>query len=385
MGFIPNLSDDCYNGLIRLLDAVHEKAIRERKQILLFIDEMMVQFFLDWPGLTQFKKDFNKYKQVHVYMAINPAGEGLDCPLNFELHVANKNENLLAVQLQTRYRNSYEIATFLLHLTYLYNESKGTYKCLSPSYDKPLDKNKLTCGYITRWFYCTYDMTDIRILTYFQELDFMPKEENVLISPIDGREDNKSLQEWCIKNGAEFVTQDNMMGSERDNVFAFIGDKSGNIEIFSRARKVLFIISRYSNIGSMYIFDIFINLKSTDINLSREGLSEGDAPLLNDLLKHESELKCSCCKKHCRDMVQKSILIPTKFDYVHVSSQDSDEKPIGDREDHGDHGSASGQSEPSSSSGSGTGKRPSRGPPEGQGSDESSSKRSEFQARGGFY
>ena len=254
MGFIPNLSDDCYNGLIRLLDAVHEKAIRERKQILLFIDEMMVQFFLDWPGLTQFKKDFNKYKQVHVYMAINPAGEGLDCPLNFELHVANKNENLLAVQLQTRYRNSYEIATFLLHLTYLYNESKGTYKCLSPLYDKPLDKNKLTSGYITRWFYCTYDLTDIRILTYFQELDFMPKEENVLISPIDEREDNKGLQEWCIKNGAEFVTQDNMMGSERDNVFAFIGDKSGNIEIFSRARKFLVIISRY--IKLMYIFEI---------------------------------------------------------------------------------------------------------------------------------
>ena len=83
-------------------------------------------------------------------------------------------------------------------------------------------------------------------------------------------------------------------------------------------------------------------------------------------------------------MIQRSILIATKFDHFHESSKDSDEKPMGGREDHGNHGSAFGHSGQSRSSGSGTGKRLSRDPPEGQGGDESNNKRSKFQARGGF-
>ena len=229
-----------------LLDELQIRAKNEKRHILLFVDEMMAQFFIKWPGFEDFLFEMKKYKYVHLYMAINPAGEALSGPLNVG-PFDEDNENILAVRLQTRHRNSFQIAAFLVHLTYMYNDQsfKVNYKCLSPLNDEPLNPNKLINGHITRWFHCKNDMKDSTILTHFKDFNLIDEEEPILVSPIDERDGNEDLKQWCLKHGAEFVTHDNMMGSERDSVFAFIGDKSGNIEIFSRARKFLFIISRW--------------------------------------------------------------------------------------------------------------------------------------------
>ena len=240
------INDNCYESLIGLLDALQERARNQGKHILLFVDEMMAHFFMKWPGYENFKRVMMNYKCVHLYMAVNPAGDALSHPLNIGPFIDNS-RNLLTMQLQTRHRNSFQIAAFLVHLTYLYNDEsfRVNYKCLSPTNDEPLDRNKLIEGDITRWFHCNNGMKDTRILTHFKEFDMIVEGEPFLVSPIDNKDANKDLQQWCLENGAEYVTHANMMGSERESVFAFIGDKSGNIEIFSRARKFLVIISRY--------------------------------------------------------------------------------------------------------------------------------------------
>lgn len=54
----------------------------------------------------------------------------------------------------------------------------------------------------------------------------------------------EQLHRWCINNDWDVVTHGNMTGSERDIIIAFVDDKFGNLEVMSRARKRLFIVTK---------------------------------------------------------------------------------------------------------------------------------------------
>ena len=56
---------------------------------------------------------------------------------------------------------------------------------------------------------------------------------------------SQRVYDWCQEKKWDIVSHGNMTGSERDLVIAFADDNLGNLEVMSRARKRLIIITRY--------------------------------------------------------------------------------------------------------------------------------------------
>ena len=98
---------------------------------------------------------------------------------------------------------------------------------------------------LTRWFNIGHTKwTDFEVLSLFQE-NFGPFVPKTLVSPLKREECSYQMEDWCKKNNLELVDHSNMTGSERDWVIAFVGDNFGNLEIFSRAKQSLIIVTRY--------------------------------------------------------------------------------------------------------------------------------------------
>ena len=91
---------------------------------------------------------------------------------------------------------------------------------------------------VTLWYHQSQDISDIKILQFLHD-PYLPEDGQVLVSPCDQNISQGSIKKWDI------VTHANMTGSERDWVIAFADDNFGNLEVMSRARKRLIIITRY--------------------------------------------------------------------------------------------------------------------------------------------
>ena len=63
---------------------------------------------------------------------------------------------------------------------------------------------------------------------------FSPCEQNL----------SQSVYDWCLDKKWDVVSHGNMTGSERDLVIAFTDDNLGNLEVMSRARNRLIIVTR---------------------------------------------------------------------------------------------------------------------------------------------
>ena len=244
---IPNFDDKLpiKQKFQKLIEAIQEKADQTKKIFAILIDEMPPSFFECCPEYQEFFQFLqDKYPLVHIFMAISPSGKNLTKPIKI---MFDSNSKIFAKQLTTRHRNSFLLSTFLIHLTYIYNRAKQSgskFQCLSPEMDVALDPKVLPEGDITLWYNKSENISDVEILTFLQKT-YLPEDSQVLVSP---RQQNlsQSVYDWCLDNKWDVVSHGNMTGSERDLVITFADNNFGNLEILSRARKRLIIITRYS-------------------------------------------------------------------------------------------------------------------------------------------
>ena len=227
----------------KLITAIQKRAEQEKKIYAVFIDEMPPSFFESCP---QYEKYFEALLAdctlVHVFMAISPSGRNLTNPIDVKFF----GNQIFAKQLRTRHCNSFLLSTFLIHLTYKYNKLKQNdahFQCLSPVNDVTLDESMLPSGEITLWYHQSQDISDIEILQFLHST-YLPKDGQVLISPCQ-QNLSQRVYDWCLDKKWDIVSHGNMIGSERDLVIAFADDNLGNLEIMSRARNRLIIVTRY--------------------------------------------------------------------------------------------------------------------------------------------
>ena len=176
-------------------------------------------------------------------MAISPSGRNLTMPI--EIKFGDGESKIFCKQLRSRHRNSFLLSNFLIHLTYNYNKLKQTesnFQCLSPIQDVPLDDSNLPDGEITLWYNQSDDIADIEILQFLHST-YMLDDGKVLVSPCE-QNLSQRVYDWCLEKQWDIVSHGNMTGSERDIVIAFADDNFGNLEVMSRARKRLIIITR---------------------------------------------------------------------------------------------------------------------------------------------
>ena len=178
-------------------------------------------------------------------MAISPSGKNLTKSIDVKF---DDDDKIFCKQLRSRHRNSFLLSNFLIHLTYNYNKLKqnnSRFQCLSPTQDVPLDASNLPEGEVTLWYHQSEDISDIEILKFLHST-YLPEDGQVLVSPCE-QNLTKSVYDWCHEKQWDIVSHVSMTGSERDLVIAFADDNYGNLEVMSRARKRLIIITRYVN------------------------------------------------------------------------------------------------------------------------------------------
>ena len=226
-----------------LVKSIQKKAEKLKKTYAVLIDEIPPSFLEACPDYEQFLHSLqSECPLVHVFLAFSPSGSNLDWPIaiNFE------DDKIFAKQLRTRHRNSFLLSTFLIHVTYNYNETKQSdskYQCLSPELDAVLDPFILPEGDVTLWYNKSDNIPDVEILQFLHKT-YLPEDGQVLVSPRQ-QDLPQDVYDWCRDKKWDLVSHGNMTGSERDLLIAFAGDNFGNLEILSRARKRLIIITRY--------------------------------------------------------------------------------------------------------------------------------------------
>ena len=245
--------------LDKLLNAIQNEAEKNDEYFSVFIDEMPPAFFENCPDYNQFLDYLHdKYSRVYLFIAISPSGRNLTRPLELQF---GKSDKIYARQLRTRHRNSFLLSTLLIHLTYGYNLKKikkslfsfrdnkvdkevmSKYHCLSPTEDKLLDQSKLAEGDVTLWYHSSGNITEIEALKFLKNT-YLPDNGEVLVSPSE-QNFPQHIHRWCVENNWDVVTHGNVTGTERDLVVAFVDDNFGNLEVMSRAKKRLIILSRY--------------------------------------------------------------------------------------------------------------------------------------------
>ena len=226
-----------------LIKSVQIRAEKDEKCIAMLIDEMPLSFFEECQEYKEFFHHLQvEYPLVYVFMAISPSGRNISKPINIQFE---SNDKVFAKQLRSRHRNSLLLSSLLIHLTYYYNKLKQPdtkFKCLSPSNDIELDPSKLPDGHVTLWYHQSSDTSDVEILE-FLESTYLPERGQVLVSPCQ-QNLSQSVYNWCLEKNWDVVSHANMTGSERDVVIAFADDNFGNLEVMSRARKRLIIVTR---------------------------------------------------------------------------------------------------------------------------------------------
>ena len=150
---------------------VQKKAEDEEQEtyFAIFIDEMPLSFFEEEDYEDLLASWQSKYPKVYLFMSISPSGRDLAKLVEVDFHNKDK---IFARKLLTRHRNSFLLSSFLIHLTYYYNNMKqidSRYQCLSPIQDFPLDPSKLPDGEITLWYHQIEDVSDIEILQFLHE------------------------------------------------------------------------------------------------------------------------------------------------------------------------------------------------------------------------
>ena len=212
----------------------------EKRQYIILLDEILVNN----DGM-----DFSEvqliYSLINILMAVNPAGFYLTKTVEITSLSGN---NVLPKQLFTRHRNSFQIAVLLAHINKFYKEREtlnlgAKYKCLDAVNDKPLDDSDLPSGPLPIWIQRSQDATDEEVLEYMKE-SFLKEAIGVTLVHSSRKQFSQEAKSWLDQEEWKVLIFRDMTGSETDNLVAFIEDTTANMEVFSRAKKLLIIVTK---------------------------------------------------------------------------------------------------------------------------------------------
>ena len=206
-----------------------------KKHIVILLDEVIINHdCTDFSGL-QLDHPF-----ITIILAINPAG--YDLTKEIVIKPPSK-ENVLAVQLKTKNCNSYQIANLIAHINKLSKEKGGSYKYLDSANDKPLDPSNLASGPLPIWVHIRLEMADEQVLKYLK-VNFLQDFSNVTLVHSFKKTFSYEAKLWLEKAKWNVFHLHDMIGSETEVLVAFIEDTCANMELFSRARRQLIIVTK---------------------------------------------------------------------------------------------------------------------------------------------
>ena len=151
------LAKPATENLNKLFKKIHE-VYGQKRHIILLIDEVIVNYDDFDFSLLQLMYPF-----IHVLIAVNPAGFSLTKAVRI---IAPYGNNVLAVQLMTKHRNSYQIALLLAHANKFYKDDNDAYKCLDASLDNSLESSKLPSGPLPIWIGRSQESSDVENWKY---------------------------------------------------------------------------------------------------------------------------------------------------------------------------------------------------------------------------
>ena len=205
-----------------------------KKQYIILLDEIYIgNDGMDFSDLHLI------FPFINILMAINPAAYNMTIPVNITSPSGN---NILAKQLFTKHRNSFQIAVLLAHINKFYKDKDGQYKCLDVANDKPLEASNIPTGPLPIWIQRSQDATDEEVLKYLKEY-FLQKA--IIVTLVHSRKQfSQSAKSWLDQENWKVRKFGDMTGSETDNLVAFIEDITANMEVLSRAKKQLIIVTK---------------------------------------------------------------------------------------------------------------------------------------------
>ena len=220
------------NKLFSKLNEINNKG---KKHIIILLDEVIINYnCIDFSGLQL------DYPFITIIIAINPAGYNLTKEVVIK-HPSRK--NVLAVQLKTKHRNSYQIAVLISHINKFLNQEGGAYKCLDSANDKPLEPSNLPTGPLPIWIQRSPETSDEHVLDDLKS-KISPEAMNVTLVHSGKRQFSYETNVWLQKANWNVCIFTDMTGSETEVLVAFIEDIFANMEVFSRARKRLIIVTK---------------------------------------------------------------------------------------------------------------------------------------------
>ena len=208
---------------------------RGKNHLIILIDEVIINHdCIDFSGLQL------DYPFITIIIAINPAG------FNLTKEVVIKppsKKNVLAVQLKSKHRNSYQIAVLISNINKFINSMNDTYKCLDPTNDKSLDPSNMPNGPLPIWIQRSPETSDEHVLDDLKS-KISPEAMNVTLVHSGKRQFSYETNVWLQKANWNVCIFTDMTGSETEVLVAFIEDIFANMEVFSRARKRLIIVTK---------------------------------------------------------------------------------------------------------------------------------------------
>ena len=206
-----------------------------KKQYIILLDEIYIgNDGMDFSDLHLI------FPFINILMAINPAAYNMTIPVNITSPSGN---NILAKQLFTKHRNSFQIAVLLAHINKFYKDKDGQYKCLDVANDKPLEASNIPTGPLPIWIQRSQDATDEEVLEYMKE-SFLKEAIGVTLVHSSRKQFSQEAKSWLDQEEWKVLIFRDMTGSETDNLVAFIEDTTANMEVFSRAKKLLIIVTK---------------------------------------------------------------------------------------------------------------------------------------------
>ena len=206
-----------------------------KKHIIILLDEVIVNHdCIDFSGLRL------DYPFITIIIAVNPAGYDLTKEVVIK---PPSRKNVWAVQLKSKHRNSYQIAVLIAHINKFLKDQGGAYKCLDSANDKPLDPSNLASGPLPIWVHIRLEMADEQVLKYLK-VNFLQDFSNVTLVHSFKKTFSYEAKLWLEKAKWNVFHLHDMIGSETEVLVAFIEDTCANMELFSRARRQLIIVTK---------------------------------------------------------------------------------------------------------------------------------------------
>ena len=206
-----------------------------KKHIIILLDEVIINY--DCIDFSELHLD---YPFITIIIAVNPAGFDLTKEVVIK---PPSRKNVLAVQLKSKHRNSYQIAVLNAHINKFYKDKNESYKCLDSANDKPLNPSNMPNGTLPIWVQRSPEMTDEQALRYLKA-NFLQDSSNVTLVHSIQKEFTHEARSWMANENWMVLEYTQMTGSETEVLVAFIEDIYANMEVFSRARKQLFIVTK---------------------------------------------------------------------------------------------------------------------------------------------